>query len=526
MRKVCGALFGKLQQLQGQNSGQKQQEQVRPDQLQQPEQLQYQQQQAQQAHQPQQPNLQHQVAQNMARAASQTGKTGSKPPPAPTSTAPPFPIGAPSPHGIPVYDGNSNSLTPDKLHLPPQKKRKNNNGSAASTPAQQGATPGSTSSPQLKMQQSPEQKRQHQQMKLEHQQRQERCFKCPDEWCNYNIEGFGKEEDLQAHIQEAHKKVEDPLEFFLHNAAVAFDVDADGTPKASKMDVNTANRGKQPVVPAKPQGLGTTTLKKEALKVDGQTPGKPKQGAVTPSPGFIKPMSPASGRTPKQRTQQHQAQASSATTPPKKTMLESMAEKAGISLNKTDEPKPDQPTQQVSASPIVGEDAFGKDDSLNFMHSISDALSGLENPYGDEMDLAFSDPSPALTPSSSQSGATNSTSSSLDNINETDRLTLAMQWDAFNMGSGVYMDFGNDFGMHDTGLQSTFDNIKPTQPPQNSKGDANEGKEKNDAASTHEPALNWESVFAAGSGLDKTDDTWDKDVFGNCIFNDVEFFDS
>lgn len=527
-RKAMTFVMTKIQQLQNQQS---KPEQARSAPTQQPESS------VQPQQQPLQPqNLQQRAAENMVRSASQTGaRVKSKAPPAPTTSGPPFPLGAPSPHGVPTYDGIANNLTPDKLQLPPQKKRKGNNGSAASTPANQGATPGSGQSPQLKMQQqSPDHKRQ-QQIKIEQQQQQQqdRRFKCSDDYCVFSVKGFEKEEELQTHVAEAHKRIENPLDFFLSSAANALDVDLDGHAKVSKLDSNAANRGKQAVATAKPQNLGPATMRKEALKVEGQTPGKAKQGVVTPSPGFIKPSSPASGRTPQSR-QQQQRQPEAAAPLQKKTMLETMAEKAGIPLQKSEDVKAEGVQKQASTSPVVGEDATGKDDSLTFMTAIGDALTGLENPYGDEMDYMF-EPSPALTPSSSQSGLTDSTISSYTNVSEHDRLTMTFEWDPFGLGSGVQFDFSNDIGLADMGLTSTFDNTK-TMAAQGMQGQQQEGgsseksqeggKENKENLGLPQVPITWDSVFHAGAGLDKNDGNWDRDAYGNSLLAGVEFFQS
>lgn len=466
--------------------------------------------------QPQQPPaLQHRPASiSLPRQDSQgaQARPKTKAPPAPTASAPPFPLGAPSPHGVPVYENLNNSLTPDKLQLPPQKRRKGNNGSAASTPANQ-ATPGSGASPQLKMHPSPDHKR-HLQAKLE-QQQQDRRFKCSDEYCEFSIRGFEKEDELQAHVAEAHKKIDNPLDFFLNSAASALEVDTEGNAKTPKADANAANRKLAGPTAKQQAHLGPATIKREALKVEGQTPGKGKLGVATPSPNFAKPSSPASGRTPQaKQTQKRQPEQA----PPRsKTMLETMAEKAGITLPKPDEsiPMPDVTIQKpASTSPVVvGEDATGKDTSLSFMNSMSEALSGLDGvAYGDhDMDYMFSDPSPALTPSSSQSGITDATTNS--NVSQNDRLKMSFAWDPWNMGSGFEMDYGQGIGLQEMGLQSMFD--KPE-----------EGKERGDGKTkTEELPFSWDNIFHAGAGLDKNENDWDKDAFGNSVFAGAEFFE-
>ncbi|KAL1302056.1 hypothetical protein AAFC00_002501 [Neodothiora populina] len=489
--------------------------------------------------QPQPPqNLHQRATENMSRSASQGGarQAKSKAPPAPTSTVPPFPIGSPrTGHGVPVYEGMNTGLTPDKLHLPPQKKRKGNNGSAASTPANQGATPATGASPQLmKAQQSPGQRRQ-QQLKLEQQQQQEqeRRFKCADEYCEFSVKGFEKEEELQAHTTASHPKIEDPLEFFLNSAANALDVDVDGQSRQPKADSNVANKAKPTGNALKAANLGPVTVKREALKIEGQTPGKTKQ-SMTPSPGFVKPSPPASGRTPQAKSKPATTSEDS-TVVASKTMLETMADRAGIAIPKADGPKRE---QAVSTSPVVGEDAMGKDESPTFVQAMADALVGLDNPYGDDMEFSFPDPSPALTPSSSQSGVTDSTASSANNINENDRLKMTFEWDPYNIGSSIRMDLTNDIGLGDMGLQSCFDNSKDLTPTQQSHEQQQqsmtqigqesaknvEDAEKGAMGGMKDMPMAWDTMFYPGAGLEKDNSNWDRDAFGNSLFAGTAFF--
>ena len=451
------------------------------------------------------------------RTSSQNGgsRSKSKAPPAPTATAPPYSIGVSSPHGVPVYEHTVHGLTPDKLHLPPQKRRKGNNGSAASTPANQGATPGSGTSPQLKMHPSPDHKRQN--LAKSEQQPQERRFKCSDEYCHFNIKGFEKEDELQAHMTEAHQKIDNPLDFLLRSAASALDMDIDGNPKTSRPDPSAEDQRKQVAATAKSQAhLGPATIKREALKAEGQTPGKGKSGVVTPSPNVLKALSPASGRTPGSK-QAQKSKPEMLAPAGNKTMLESMTEKAGITLaTRPNDAKGIDTTAKptTTTSPVVvGEDATGKDDSLSFITSMSEALTGLEGPtYNDyDMDLLFSDKSPVLTPSSSQSALTDATTNT--NVSENDRLRMTFACDPWNLGSGIEFSFDQGIGLQGMGLQSSFDRTE-------------EKNGEDQVGHSEEQPFTWDNMFHPGAGLDRNERDWDKDEFGNSVFASATFFEA
>ncbi|KAH0008922.1 hypothetical protein KCU78_g10995, partial [Aureobasidium melanogenum] len=117
------------------------------------------------------------------------------------------------------------------------------------------------------------------------------------------------------------------------------------------------------------------------------------------------------------------------------------------------------------------------------------------------------DPSPDLTPSSSNSGTSAATSNFTD-ISEHDRLKIMFESDPFGLGSGIQFDIGDDLGMGIMGIQSTFDNKK-------------EGQDK----ATPPPDVSWDALFGLNAGLDKNDTNWDKDPMGNSIFDGVTFSD-
>ncbi|KAI5242877.1 hypothetical protein E4T43_04510 [Aureobasidium subglaciale] len=434
----------------------------------------------------------------MAQAGSKGGDR-SKPPPAPTSAVPPpFPASHASPHGLPVYDGSFQGLTPDKLQLPANKRRKTGQpGSSASTPANAGTTPGSMPSPNIKMQ-SPDDKRRQVQPKVEPPRGPEKKYKCADEYCEFYVIGFEKEEELQMHTAEAHKGIENPLDYLLENAAAAFELDVYGNERAMQNDNNALP------VTAKLSTLGPNTVKRETLKVDGQTPGKNIK-AGTPSP-FIKPGTPPTiARTPqglKRATRDHEPAASS---PKEKTMLDTMMEKAGVTMPPTEKRAVRDENRRQSSTPPNMWSSNDADD--NFMRSVRETLNGLDEvaQYPD-MDWTM-DPSPDMTPSSSNSGTSAATSNFTD-ISEHDRVKIMFESDPFGLGSGIQFDLSDDLGMGFMGIQSTFDNKKDDQ-----------------NKATPPPDCSWDAMFGANAGMDRNDTNWDKDPMGNSIFEGVTFFD-
>lgn len=227
-------------------------------------------------------NLQQQQhALQMARQASlqkHHNTRDSRPPAAPTSSQPPFPIGAASPHGIPQAYG-PNELTQEKLKFPPTKRRKGNQaGSAASTPAQALGTPGSTASPQLTKLASPETQRQQGTKGVVETSSK---FQCPIDSCEHNRKGFTSQADLDHHVADVHERkeppIEDPLSWALESVALGLGLDTDGKRKAPTEDgIATKKEGGGQRMQATPSR-------------QGQTP-KPKQEAATPAAGIMTPM--------------------------------------------------------------------------------------------------------------------------------------------------------------------------------------------------------------------------------------------
>lgn len=448
------------------------------------------------------PNVPKQAPANMARASQNRKASSSKPPSAPTSEQPPFQIGAPSPHGVPLYE-HKGAFAPDKLHLPTNKKRK-----TQGTPGAAEATPGSEESPRLVAKTaSPEQKRQVA-PKPELSKEPERRFKCGHEMCEFALTGFEKEEDLQKHKDEAHKPVEDPLQFFLDSAADAFGVDADGKPKETKPDTTAANKIKPMNLSVKPQALGPATLKKEALKVEGQTPGK---AMATPTPRKD-PASPSAAAkkasvTPSRTPSKPAGQKTPDVAPADRTMYDALVAKAGLELPKTAAKAKEERVDSISK---------GEDVEFDFLATVRDTLKGMKwehngfdlsdlpddtdwNTFGGLEQLPTPSP-PQLTPDESGAGSSESSSAAdtfgalnLD-IHENDRLQVNLGWAP-----------GEAEKMARERLGAT------------DKKDGDNDKE------AERPELTFDSIFGERGLLDQDEDDWRKDENGRDIFEMMDF---
>lgn len=217
----------------------------------------------------------------MARKASlqrHHSARDSRPPAAPTSAQPPFPLGATSPHGVPQAYG-PNDLTQEKLNWPPAKKRKpNQQGSAASTPAQPLGTPGSAASPQLTKLASPEMQRQ---AGIKVDVEATSTLKCPNDSCEYNTKGFTSQPELDRHINDRHETkeppIQDPLSWALESLAYGLGLDSNGKSKSQIPDSKTTKRV------GGAQNLQATPSKQ------GETP-KPKHEAGTPATRTTTPL--------------------------------------------------------------------------------------------------------------------------------------------------------------------------------------------------------------------------------------------
>lgn len=245
-------------QAQGQQPGASQVQQLSLQQQQQQQQAQ----QVQQKNQSAQPaplnaaNLEKNAqALNKMNQQKQTGKAGQVPP-APTTTQPPFPFGATSPHGNPSYIGKQKDLN---LQLPPRKKPRI---ASASGPSSQQATP----SPQIAKNASPDMRRT--------QGPQKPVFLCSEPDCDMPAVGFPTEQALQHHIDEEHTKPkEDPIKFVQENLALVLGLEPDGSIKkeqkpadgAQAMSASTSKQGQgSGNLAGTPMSLDSTTMKRSA----------------------------------------------------------------------------------------------------------------------------------------------------------------------------------------------------------------------------------------------------------------------
>ena len=159
-------------------------------------------------------------AANLEKNTQATGqpqrKNSSTVPAAPTTSQPPFPIGAASPHGQPAY-ANKPAFTVNDLQLPARKK------------ARTGQSGSTSVSPQVSKPPSPQMQKRHQATPSALPKPQ---FQCPVQNCEANNIGFVTEEAKRAHYEEEHTKpYEDPLRFATDNLAEALGLDATGKAK-------------------------------------------------------------------------------------------------------------------------------------------------------------------------------------------------------------------------------------------------------------------------------------------------------
>ena len=162
-------------------------------------------------------NLQQQQ-QQLNKLHQRSNSRSSHTPAAPTSSQPPFLLGATSPHGAPAYI-SKNTLTQEHLHIPARKKQKQNN----STP-----TPNPIASPQVTKAVSPDIKRQL----VDSKSQLKPSLSCPEPDCDRHNIGFESEEDLNKHKQEEHiRPLDNPLNYFKENLASRLGLDSQGQSK-------------------------------------------------------------------------------------------------------------------------------------------------------------------------------------------------------------------------------------------------------------------------------------------------------
>lgn len=372
----------------------------------------------------------------MARRASlqkHHSTRDSRPPAAPTSAQPPFPIGAASPHGIPQAYG-PNELTQEKLKFPPAKKRKGNQQeSAASTPAQALGTPGSIPSPQLTKLASPETQRQQ---GIKAGVEAALTFKCPIEICEHNKKGFTSQVDLDHHTVEMHETkeplIDDPLSWALESVAFGLGLDTNGKRKLPIDDATATEKA------------GGAQKMQAAPSRQGQTP-KPKQGAPTPAAGTTTPMarpptqsapSPTSSllKTPQATTMKTAGSGISGTKAlPSRSGKGAHVETPVQNVGTTVTGSPTPPDLWVDSS-ILPEDLLQCFDGL-------DALQGIGSFSHTQASLT-----PASTQSSSSSKGDKKDSPRESDISENDQLQIDIAtgedsiWNPFGLYDGLTAD--------------------------------------------------------------------------------------
>ncbi|KAJ8065253.1 hypothetical protein OCU04_005952 [Sclerotinia nivalis] len=220
-------------------------------------------------------NLQQQQQQLNKMHHQRSNSRSSHPPAAPTSSQPPFPFGASSPHGQPRYIGKPPAVTQETLHIPARKKQKPNG-----TPVQGQGTPGSTSSPQITKVPSPEVKRQQ---IPEPKIATKPTWPCNDEVCERQNVGFESQEELSRHTQVEHRlPMQNPQKFaedFLR-PMLGLDSQDQSNAAASTMDAATSSKqGQTPKVETiTPSASAATPMNRQSSmnKQSGMMQGKAK----------------------------------------------------------------------------------------------------------------------------------------------------------------------------------------------------------------------------------------------------------
>lgn len=206
-------------------------------------------------------------------------------PAAPTVAQPPFPLGAPSPQGVPHAYGPG-GFSPDKLKLPPSKRRKQSHAGATTTPTTPG--PGAQAKPEASKPSDVEVK----------------SFTCSVPECEYHSKGFPSQAALDKHIEESHKaeeQIEDPLQYALDSFKSAL------VEPAKEKEKSEAKATSKPPAAVDVQRAAAKSATgpnvKQEIKAEGATPataGTTPMGRVS-SQAAPKSVSPASNQLPTPR---------------------------------------------------------------------------------------------------------------------------------------------------------------------------------------------------------------------------------
>lgn len=329
---------------------------------------------------------------------------GGQPPAAPTSTQPPFPFGAASPDGKPLWAAPT-PLTQDNLQIPAARKRvKTNNQTSSPVVSSQHA------SPQPKVT-SPELKRQEAKVMPS-----KPSFMCTESGCELAGSGFPTEEARKQHHQEVHVlPYQNPQQFLEQSVAAAFGLDEHGLSKAQSkpeaatpMPGDSSMRG-QGSAPGGPVAQSVNTDDKMTTgsrPTDKNTPGQaatlPQQSQMAADPLANTTIDPQSLMAPVLNIFDSSAggvisdmSLYRSTTPNEDTPNSSVSKESGVSEPNSDIPETanleiDMNWANYDGSMLVnGMAAFGMDMDLNSfgamadddMHITEDMLADMDKPF-------------------------------------------------------------------------------------------------------------------------------------------------
>lgn len=315
-------------------------------------------------------NLQEQ--QNLLQAArhaivnqqrDHTKQHGNHPPPAPTTPQPPLSLDPQSPRGqgVPIY--GSQTLTRERLSLPPNPKRQK------SIPPPAPGTPPTRSSPLATKPSSPEVQRTPapgSTLALV-------TFNCPVTTCQASVKGFTTQAELDQHRTATHEPqepmVEDPVEFALASMRQALGLDENGKSKPPK---------EKEQLEAPKMKISASAQSNAGVKTEASTPlGRTlTQTGPSPSANLLKTPQTTNIKTPASEAKP----SSSKDTKPKPP-------KEAAQTPKDSAPSPFDPWSSSSVSPEAISSAWS---SLTEMHNLSSftriqgvtpssTLSSLEN---------------------------------------------------------------------------------------------------------------------------------------------------
>ncbi|KAK2737271.1 hypothetical protein FQN55_001197 [Onygenales sp. PD_40] len=204
-------------------------------------------------------------------------------PPAPTSLQPPFPLGAPSPQGVPHAYGPP-ILTKDQLQFPPPKRRKQNQPAAKTPTAASAQTPPLPTSQTQK--QTPTEARKPRPAAIN-------PFRCAIPDCKRNLNGFASQAALDSHTDEFHTidaPVSDALEFVIGSYRAGLGIDQQ---EKVAQEADESRRRKESAAPesvSQPsRPSATPKLKqemKQEIKSEHVTPGNTPMGRAVSHAGM------------------------------------------------------------------------------------------------------------------------------------------------------------------------------------------------------------------------------------------------